>query len=532
MATEVSAREPKNTGSDGTVASRFKKLDGKRSAVLSRGRECSRVTIPSLLPPEGYTESSMLPTPYQGLGARGVNNLAAKLLLALFPPNQPCFKMSLDDFTLEQMTGKEGMKAEADKALNKIERAVTSDIETSGLRVTIFNALKFLVTVGNTLLYIPEKDKAKCYRFDHYVVKRDPSGNVMDMIMKESVNQALLPAGSKVSVSAGDGVEDNADLYTRVQRKKNRKGVSMWYVSQEANGEIIPGSTGSYLLDECPWIPLRWTAIDGEDYGRGLVEEYLGDLNSLDALSQAIVEGSVAAAKVLFLNNPNGTTRTKKVAEAPNGAIIDGNAVDITVLQMNKFNDFRVALETISKIEQRLSQAFLLLSAIQRDAERVTAEEIRQMVGELDSALGGVYSVFSQELQLPVIKRKIQIMTAKKILPKLPGDKIKPMLTTGLDALGRGHDLTQLKTMLEVLAPLGPEFISEWINGGDFITRAGTALGISMPGLVNTQEQVTATRQQKMLEQAAQSSAPGAINQIAKGTMEQNKQSQGGESVA
>ena len=41
--------------------------------------------------------------------------------------------------------------------------------------------------------------------------------------------------------------------------------------------------------------------VDGEDYGRGRVEEFLGDLQSLESLTQAITEGSAAAAKVVFL---------------------------------------------------------------------------------------------------------------------------------------------------------------------------------------------------------------------------------------
>jgi hypothetical protein len=508
-------------GAIGTIESRWKKLDGKRTAVLSRARECASVTIPALLPPLGYNESSTLPTPYQGLGARGVNNLSAKLLLALLPPNQPCFRMSLDDFTLDSLTGKEGMRAEVDKALNKIERAVTTEIETSGARVPIFNALKYLVAVGNTLLYLPDGGGIKCFRLDRYVVQRDPMGNVIDIIVKESVSQTLLPEGAKVSASKGDGTDDNVDLFTRICRKKQKQGHTMWEVAQEANGAIIPGSQGTYPLDESPWIPLRWTSVDGENYGRGLVEEYLGDLISLEALSQAIVEGSAAAAKVLFLNNPNGTTRTKKVAEAENGAIVDGNAADITVLQMQKFNDFRVALETITKIEQRLAQAFLLMSAIQRNAERVTAEEIRQMVAELESALGGVYSVLSQDLQLPLVKRFIQQMTAKGVLPQLPIDKIKPMITTGLEALGRGHDLNQLESFIQGIMPLGADILAQYMNIDDYITRRGTALGIDMAGLIKTKEEVAQAQQQAMLMQAAQNAAPGAISQLTKGAVDQ-----------
>lgn len=41
-----------------------------------------------------------------------------------------------------------------------------------------------------------------------------------------------------------------------------------------------------------PYIPLRWTAISGENYGRGLVEQYLGDFRSLEGLYQLLIESS------------------------------------------------------------------------------------------------------------------------------------------------------------------------------------------------------------------------------------------------
>ena len=125
------------------------------------------------------------------------------------------------------------------------------------------------------------------------------------------------------------------------------------------------------------------------------MEEYLGDLRSLEALTQAIVEGSAAAAKVLFLVRPNGTTRINTLAKSPNGAIVQGDVNDVSTLQLQKSQDFRIALDTITQVRDRLSFAFLLNSSVQRNAERVTAEEVRFMAQELESALSGDYSVLS-----------------------------------------------------------------------------------------------------------------------------------------
>ena len=39
----------------------------------------------------------------------------------------------------------------------------------------------------------------------------------------------------------------------------------------------------------------------------------------------------------------------------------------------------------------------MLQSSVQRDAERVTTEEIRYLAGELEDTLSGIYSILSQD---------------------------------------------------------------------------------------------------------------------------------------
>lgn len=430
-----------------------------------------------------------------------MNNLAAKLMLALLPPNAPFFKLAVDDFTLEKLTQQQGMRGEVEKALNKVERAVQTEIETSAIRVSASEALKQLINSGNVLCYLPPSGGMKVFRLDRYVVQRDPMGNVLEIVTKEDVAVSALPlkvlqaVKGKIKASTGDD-QKTLELYTHVKRETKN-----WVVYQELSDVIVPDSQGTYPLDKSPWIPLRWTNIDGEDYGRGYVEEYLGDLKSLEGLSKAIVEGSAAAAKILILVNPNGTTNLKTITDAPNGAVRAGNKDDVTVLQMDKFADFRVALETTTRIEQRVSMAFLLNSSVQRNGERVTAEEIRYMAGELEDALGGVYSILSQEFQLPLVQRLMFQMQQQKKLPVLPHDLVKPAITTGLEALGRGHDVNKLDMLIQGIAQtFGPQAISQAVNIGEYINRRGTALGIDMAGLIKSAEQQAAEAQQAQMQ--------------------------------
>ena len=58
------------------------------------------------------------------------------------------------------------------------------------------------------------------------------------------------------------------------------------------------------------------------------------------------------------------------LSKAPNGAIREGNAQDVTVMQVGKGQDLQVSFTAVQRIEQRLQYAFLMAKAVQRDAER------------------------------------------------------------------------------------------------------------------------------------------------------------------
>lgn len=484
---------------NGSVAGRYAQLEAARDAFLRRAREAGQLTIPTLVPPEGHTGSTEYDTPYQSVGSRGVNNLASKLLLTLLPPNSPFFRLVIDDYDLAQVAGKDARGA-VEEALGRIERAGLSEIEGSAVRVPVFEALKQLVVAGNALVYMPKKDGMKVYRLDRYVVKRDAMGNVLEIITKESVSPLMLDEETRALLTdPEDRNTKDYDLYTCVHLKDNK-----WEVYQEVQGIKIPGSYGTYPKDRSPFIPLRFSRIDGEDYGRGFVEEYIGDLRSLEALTQAIVEGSAASAKVLFLVRPNGTTKAKNLAQSPNGAIVTGDANDVSTLQVQKAGDFRVALETSRTITERLSFAFLLNSSVQRNAERVTAEEVRYMAQELETALGGVYSILSQEFQMPLVNLILARLEGQGKMPKMPKDSVKPTIVTGMEALGRGQDLNKLAQFLQYLQPLGPEVIAQEMNIDDYIDRLGASLGIDTNGLIKSpeqkqQEQAAMAEQQQMM---------------------------------
>ena len=489
---------------DVNAKSRFSQLEMQREPFLRRARECSELTIPTLIPPEGHSTSTNYPTPFQSIGARAINNLAAKMLMALFPPNSPFFRLVVDDFDLQLLQG-EGQRGQVEEALSRIERTILAEIEVLNLRVPCYEALKLLLVSGNVLVHIPPNEGGmRVFPLDRYVVQRDAMGNVLEIITKETISPVMLDQETRALVGDAEegpgSTEKEVDLYTYIYLDEDQQ----WLVRQEVAGVVIPTSMGMYPVGKLPWLALRFDRIEGESFGRGLVEQYLGDLKSLEGLTRAVVEGSAAASKVLFMVRPNSTTKPRLIAKTGNGGIIQGDINDVGVLQLNKFNDFRVALEMSKSITERLSYAFLLNSAVQRNAERVTAYEINLLASELEQSLGGVYSLLSQEFQLPLVRILLQRTEESGKMPALPEGIVRPQIVTGVEALARSQDLNKLAQLLQMLQPLGPEAVLREINVDDYIDRLAASLGVDTQGLIKSPEQKQAEQQQQMQMQQQQ----------------------------
>ena len=85
-----------NSALGDTAVARYEKYLGDRSAYLRDAQDASKLTIPSLIPESTTGKHAKIKTPFQAVGARGVNSLASKLLIALLPPSTPFFKLSID----------------------------------------------------------------------------------------------------------------------------------------------------------------------------------------------------------------------------------------------------------------------------------------------------------------------------------------------------------------------------------------------------------------------------------------------------
>jgi hypothetical protein len=275
---------------------------------------------------------------------------------------------------------------------------------------------------------------------------------------------------------------------------------------------------GKYTEDNCPYRALTWELHDDNDYGTGLCEQIAGDLASLSVLSEAEVKGAILASEFRWLVNPAGSTRPEDVEQSENGAALPGTKDDIVPLNSGTGASMQYIDTVATRYINRIGKAFLLGSAVVRDAERVTAEEIRMQANELETTLGGVYSRMAVDFQGPMA-----FWLTKLTGVTLNGKGITPMVITGLDALSRNGDLDNLKMALQDLASVAgmpPQALAvlQW----DAIAKAiFMGRGVAYKDYVKSADQIAADQQQEQQAALAQQAAGPVAGAVAGGMTSQ-----------
>lgn len=492
----------------------YGELTSKREQFLNRARECSELTIPQLFPRNETddTDGVDYPSPYQSLGARGINNLANKIVLTLFPPATAFFKYGINPIVAKNLNKGEG---EVAAALYALEKGTVNEMEISNLRPALVELIKQLLVGGSSILYIPEIEDPRVIPMRKFGIKRSKSGKVLKMIIKEQIYYVELDTKTKIEIgSVDDDIKDNKkplDIYTICCRVD----ADTMEVIQEINNVKITDTYGTYKDRDFPYVFIPF--VDRyEDYGRSYTEDYLGDIKSYEGLRKSLLEAAAESARIIYLLKPNSTLNIKKLKKAKSGDVLTGDPDSVGVLQADKRLEMQTAAQEAENLKIDLSALFLLDSAVRRNAERVTAEEIRRVSQELEVALGGIYSTLANRLQTPSVYLYLKRLKRKGIITGDLKDSLDLEVTTGSAALGRGVEFNSIQAFINTLASaLGPEFI-KFVKIDELISRVANSLDIGTSSLVKTQEELQVEAQAQM-EQELQAKAVGpAINAASK----------------
>lgn len=503
---------------DDTLMGRYAELHNKKENIMYRSEKYASWTIPAIFPPENMNDTE-LQGPTNSTGARAVNHLSNKIVMVLFPQGQPFFRLMVAmEVLLEfKAKAKNGDEAAAqilknlDQQLSDAEKQAVQELEYNRYRTEATNVVKSLIVTGNALLYNPDKGKGKTqsYTLRDYCVVRDLSGTVIELITRNKKALYTFSDDVQNALRASDKKyerEHDCDVtvYTQVKLMADGK----YHLKQAVEKVELPDSNGTWTAEELPWLALTWNRLPGEDYGRGLVEDYAGAFHALAVLTSAQLDAVAIAADIKFLVNPGSIVDVKELNDSESGSYHSGNEGDVTAIQLDKHVDLQLVESAIQRYVQEIGQAFLLNSAATRDAERVTAEEIRNTAKELELSNAGIYSRLAEEWQLPTAK-----LALKRAGVKIGGNSpIIPVIITGIDSLSRAGELDNLETFLYYVGLFEkvPEDVRQRMDFEGALKFIGVRTGIDYTQFVKTETQFKAEQQQAMQQQMAATAAEQA----------------------
>lgn len=492
-----------------TLRDRFKDFDSQRSDKLRRAREAAKLTIPGLLPEQGISGDDELPIPYSSVPAEGVLALSSRMVSVLYPLNNvPFYELGVSD-SLEA-AGED--TTEEQKVLERVSRRGMQQLAPTNMRSALYVAQQHLQVVGDVLLFQKDNYDFQVYRLDQYVVRRMPDGEWREIIVEEWVDPEYLPEeiqnfpthAEKQSVGGGTGPENKLEaIYTQIIWNPETE---VYDVKREFRERVFDSGT-TYVVP--PYYPLRWVAVAGEDYGRSLIEDAMGDVMALDVLGKALIDGSIMNATAYWGINPGGITEMRDFDEAVNGQSIPAVPGDIFPIQAENQAQVAVTLQAITVREQRLGRRFLMNTLVQPEGERVTARQVSIIAAELEQALGGALSLQSRDIQIPIVRRTLYKMAVDEIIPPDMADFIADPdsilqlnVKAGLEVLQREAENEKLTTIAQAVAQLPPE-AQQVFNWPNWLNKWMTSFGIETTGLLKTAEQLEAERQAALDEQRA-----------------------------
>lgn len=432
------------------------------TTVLNKAKSYASWTVASLVSdPSQHGRQTHVEGDYQSDGALLVTTLASKLSGLLFPTSHPFLRIDLDEGTKELISsGSEFTEEDLEGECARIELEACQQLFLNSSYNQLIRSLLHLIVTGNVAVFRDSlTSRTICYGLNQFAVKRDGRGFVVDAVVKEKTYFGSLPDNVQKALrkshpskyKEGDEYKTEVALYTRILRQRKGK-VEGYAVSQQVDDVDIPGS-GWYRENHCPWIFPVWDLVSGENYGRGLVEVHAGAFARLSEISYALTLYQAEALKVVNLVGPESQNDIDSLADAETGDYVRAAQNAVSAHETGSTGKVEATLGMLGEIFGKLARAFMYTGEV-RDAERVTAYELRQAAIEADNALGGPYSALSDGYQLPLAHLLVGEIDPDLLtmLEDVQGGRIN--IATGINALGRSTEVQNIMSAVQENAAL------------------------------------------------------------------------------
>lgn len=429
--------------------------------LLAKSKHYAQWTIPYLMgEPSRDGMQQALEGDFQSVGALLTNSLSSKLAGLLFPTIQPFMDLQLNPEGRRAMeeaiesTG--GDRSDLSNILSVLTSTASNKAFSGRTFFQLVLAFKYLIVTGNVAIRrFKDEDAIMCYGINSFVVRRDGLGKVVEAIIKENVYFGTLDEDVQQYVrTQGNYGDDSPELrnksvakYTRIYLKGN-----MFYEEQGIEDVILGEEFNStYEKHRLPYIFPTWSLLNGEHYGRGLVEDLKGDFAKLSEISESLALYEIEALRVIYSVSAEAYDAIDELAEADTGSYIRVNNGAVQAIETGSAQKVQQIVADLNVVFERLARA-MMWRGNTRSGDRITATEIQMEAQEVEASMGGAYSALAESLQLPISYLFLFETNEEFMNAVFDLDVGQVQISTGINALGK---TTKAQNIIQALMEAG-----------------------------------------------------------------------------
>lgn len=439
------------------------------------------------------------------IGADVMNNFISVLQRTAFPPTQP--------FVVPQpRAGSElaGLSIEQQTLLClKAGQEANMRLNQRGLNTALPHLIGRFVGLGNVAWTQPEdKDsKIEVYEMNDVVFRRDNRGRLVTIILKDEVNPKYLDEEFLKQLPKNLREKKSVNLYTMSSLQPNGK----YEIRQAVNSHELELEDNFSEPYKSHIQAASLYTSRGRSYGTGVVYRYLKWLHAANVFSDAKNDVAAMGSMVNWGISPSSAVRAEDFSNREQGQAFAARKDEIFPLVPDVGQQMQFAASSYAEVEQRLQRAFLMFSAVQRDAERVTAAEIRAVMRSLEDAHSGLYAQLAEEIQRPLAHYGLSLVEDEEIKPYLKDMEVN--LVAANEALGQNADLSNLLASLNGLTVMNniPPEVSQTLRRTNIFNTIFAANNVNPEDYVKSDEELQAEAQ--AAQEAEQAQQPTQVEQ-------------------
>lgn len=453
------------------------------------------------------------------LPSSAVDNFNSILQKILFPVNRPFFafdipQQALIDSGLDETVIQTTMDASVLGMMDLLKH--------KGLYSVLPKIFENTTVIGNALLFMGYKknDPVTFISPADFVWRRTASGQCKEIIIREVIAVEDLPEDlqkllEKEGYVSKEQLADAAFNSYEMRAVQKYTHVKFTETSQEITEYVDGfkvGETFKKSLKEPIFIPIAPNIPVKTQYGVGKVQNSISSILQVRGATLGYSKLNSLIANLKFEVAYTAVNSIKQIKKARSTDYVPvPEKGSISLMNFGTVNTAPLD-NSLEFAKQEIARKFLMQSLATRNAERVTAEEIRRLSEELTSVHSDLLQAFADQLQEPLVKYALyhlDLTTQEGQNVKDALEQLEVKIITGTSAIDKVSESDNLVAMLSEAAYLGqlPPNISAYLKINNVLQRFAQARGIPAKEIIKSDEEVQAEIQQAQEAEAQKEAA-------------------------